>query len=555
MKTLNDIELLKSFDEEMGQEYERAKRLYKSAPIQTLIILRALATNISILMLSEVGEEERDADLHDLITKLSSTRLINANIINYLHQIRLAGNKAAHPEQFSFEESDFKSLAKDTLLLLCDTIELIQTSFQGRETVSYEFVESTDTDLEDMTYRALFANDPQAKFDVATALIQKRNQRFYETFNNETKKMFVRFYEGDGDELRNALHLLESNSNYRHADSQLTLGLAYIEGLGCEIDMEKGLNRLGRAAYADHDVAKAYYGYFLLKLDDRSEEDIQEALRFLKESAQKRNPLALNVLSEEYANGVIVEKDLERSLALLTEAADLGYPESQFKLAEFYLDRNNLDYYWLYIKLSLSNGYVPSLLSVGRTLARQTHDKEQLNEACSSYSRYIEITDDPVARFELGLLILRKAVDNSHEIKNGLQQLVFSYRSSDCQTKIKKEIEKLCPKYLKVLDKLLIKVSFSDKEEKDLTAFYCQFNPDGHPFNSKETMVDSIISLSEHVQTSSVKEIQNKANSIFYIPKRTTPASVQNFTHRKIGRNDVCPVCNSGKKYKNCCGR
>jgi preprotein translocase subunit SecA len=23
----------------------------------------------------------------------------------------------------------------------------------------------------------------------------------------------------------------------------------------------------------------------------------------------------------------------------------------------------------------------------------------------------------------------------------------------------------------------------------------------------------------------------------------------------KIGRNDVCPMCNSGKKWKNCCGK
>ncbi|MDF2153563.1 DUF4145 domain-containing protein [Vibrio sp. CAU 1672] len=555
MNTLNDIEFLNSFDEEIGLEYERAKRLYKLAPIQTLIILRGLATNISLLMLTEVGEEERDADLYDLIVKLRSTKFINGNIIDNLHQIRIAGNKAAHPEQFSVEEFNFSNLAKETLLVLCDTIELIRTSFQGREAVSYGFTESTETDLEDMTYRALFANDPQAKFDVATALIQKRNQRLYETFNNDTDQMFVTFCEEDGDELRNALHLLESSSNYRHADSQLILGLAYIDGLGCEVDMEKGINCLSVAAYADHDLAKAYFGYFLLELDDRSEEDTQEALRCLEESAQKRNPLALNVLSTEYASGILVEKDLERSLELLTEAANLGFPESQFKLAEYYLDKNNLDDYWLYINRSLSNGHVPSLLSAGRTLARQSSDKEQLGEALSSYSRYIEITDDPIARFEFGLLVLRQAGDNPYEIKKGLQAFVFSYRNSDCPTKIKKEIEKLCPKHLKVLGKFFIKMSFSDKEDKDWTAFYCQFNSDGHPFNSQETMLDSMLSLSENLQTSSVEEINNKVNSVFYIPKRATPPQGQNPIHHKIGRNNICPLCNSGKKYKHCCGR
>lgn len=539
----------------MGREYERAKHLYKSAPIQTLIILRALATDICTVMLLEVGIEEEDADLHDLITKLRSTRLINTDIINYLHEIRLAGNKAAHPEQFSLKESDFKILAKDTLVLLCDAIGLIRTSFQGLGAVTYEFVESAEADLEYMAYRALFANDPQAKFDVATALIQKRHQRFYETFNNDTEEMFAIFHEEDGDELRNALHLLQSSSNYRHADSQLTLGLAYINGLGCETDLEKGIQHLSIAAYSGHDTAKAYYGYYLLELDDKTEEDIQEALRCLEASAQKRNPLALNTLSKEYAKGVLVEKDLERSLKLLAEAADLGYPESQFELAQYYLDKGNLDNYWLYIKRSLSNGHVPSLLSVGRTLARKADDKEKLSEARSSYSRYIEITDDPVARFEFGLLVLRYAEDNLHEIKIGLQQFVYSYRSSDCPIKIKKEIEKLCPKYLKNLDELSINESFNGKENKDLVAFYCQFNSDGHPLKSQKAMLDSIMSLSTISQTASVKDAQNKARSLFYIPKSSAASSVQKPTHKKIGRNDVCPLCNSGKKYKHCCSR
>lgn len=100
-----------------------------------------------------------------------------------------------------------------------------------------------------------------------------------------------------------------------------------------------------------------------------------------------------------------------------------------------------------------------------------------------------------------------------------------------------------------------MQISFSDKDKEGLTTFYLQFTRDGHPFDSQDTMSDTLMSLLENSQASSIKEISNKVNSTFYIPKRTTPSSLQNITNRKIGRNDVCPDCNSGKKYKNCCGR
>lgn len=555
MKTLDDIELIKDFDEVMGQEYERAKCLYKSAPIQTLIILRSLATSITTLMLSEVGEEKRDSDLYDLVEKLHSTKLINKDIIKYLHQIRLEGNKAAHPEQFSLKETDFRELARNTLLVLCDTVDLIRTSFQGLQPTQYEFIESNETELENLTYKALFKNDSQAKYDVAIALIQQRNQRWEQTFNNTTNQSFVYFSEEDGDELRNALHFLESTSNWAHSDSRFTLGLTYIKGLGCEVNMHKGISHLSFAAYSDHDEAKAYYGYFLLELDDKDEEDIREALRFLDESAQKRHPLALNTLSKVYADGKLVKKDLLRSMELLTEAANSGYPESQYKLAEFYLREGEFDNYWVYIEQSLSNGYVPALLSAGRTLVRQPHNKEQLVEALSCYSRYVEISNDPVARYEFGLLILKHAGENPIEIKKGLGEFIASYRSSDCPIKIRKEIENLTPKHLRALDRLFAKMSLTKKEEDDWTAFYCNFDSKGCPFDSQKSMLDSISALSNSLQTSSAQDIKNNVKSRFYMPSRVNTSSTRNLTHQKIGRNDVCPLCNSGKKYKHCCDR
>jgi uncharacterized protein YecA (UPF0149 family) len=45
-----------------------------------------------------------------------------------------------------------------------------------------------------------------------------------------------------------------------------------------------------------------------------------------------------------------------------------------------------------------------------------------------------------------------------------------------------------------------------------------------------------------------VKSVSIARNGDVYV--KTDTVSVE-----KIGRNDVCPLCNSGKKYKKCCGK
>lgn len=557
---LDDIDFICSFDDEIGLKYKQAKSYYNIAPGQTLILIRSLLVEICLDLLSEYEEKHHSVELYDLVERLKSTNAFNSEIINSFHQIRLNGNKAAHPEHFPRSKLNLTELAKESLHLLCKAIEMIFTSIRGVTHLSYKFNHSADSesDLKENAYKALFKNDPDSNYEVAMALIQMRNQRLHETLLGPNASTYARFY--DGEELRHALHLLESPDNRNHADSQFQLGLAYLNGLGYEPNADKALGHFSLSAYGGNPNGKAYFGHQLLNLKDRNEEDEKEAIQYLEEASAHGHPLALDTLSAEYEKGEIVEKDIDRATMLLIEAASLGYPESQYRLAKLYLHQDNFDKYWHFISKAIDNDHVEALLSAGQTLSNKAKNQEQLDKAISYYHRYLSITydllsfsGDPVARYELGSLVLKHAGNDPNEIRKGLNDFIFSYWDPNCPSDIKNKIKNLCPSYLNEIDNLLKNNQFSLKEKDSWNKFFTCFMANGHPFETNKSMIDELVRVGNNLS-----EI-NRSN--FYRPRKNSvfptirTQRITAFPKEKVGRNDVCPHCNSGKKYKKCHGK
>ena len=62
-----------------------------------------------------------------------------------------------------------------------------------------------------------------------------------------------------------------------------------------------------------------------------------------------------------------------------------------------------------------------------------------------------------------------------------------------------------------------------------------------------QIFIDMIVKLSNNTRLKS-----NRGHTPLEISKLKSNLTSQ--THKKIGRNDLCP-CGSGKKYKKCCGK
>ncbi|QYK07071.1 SEL1-like repeat protein [Shewanella zhangzhouensis] len=402
--------------------------------------------------------------------------------------------------------------------------------------------------LQEASYRAIFNNDPQAKFEVAISLIEGNQLRI----KHELATMGHSNID-ENDHLKNAIFLLESSSNIRHLDSRFTLGLVYQQGLGCKSDIVKAIDHMYFCASQGNVMAKAYFGFFVMNMSDADINDKQCALEFLEEAAKMCNPLAQNVLSEVYSAGELVEKNQARSIELLTEAANCGFPESQYRLAEIYRQSGELDKYWELIEKAINNNHVLALLSAGRALA----SNESHHQALEYYTRYLDLNDDAIAKFEYGILRLKIAGGDTTELKKGIWDLVLSYRNPKCPLGVRKKIEAETTKYLKIFDKLINFPSLNEKEQNDLIVFYMQFKANGSPHESMENMYELISQEGSKIIDAKSPYRVDSVKSNFYLPKSYKAKASQTRTPLgkvKVGRNEPCK-CGSGRKYKQCCGK
>jgi hypothetical protein len=94
---LQEIDLITVFDSLV------AITLYDSEPHETALLLRCCLESIVLLLLPDIGDEDKDKGLWVLINLLEENYYerivkIDTGIISKMHKVRRIGNKAAHPK-------------------------------------------------------------------------------------------------------------------------------------------------------------------------------------------------------------------------------------------------------------------------------------------------------------------------------------------------------------------------------------------------------------------------------------------------------------------------
>ncbi|CAJ0750001.1 9565_t:CDS:2, partial [Entrophospora sp. SA101] len=142
-------------------------------------------------------------------------------------------------------------------------------------------------------------------------------------------------------DLDKAFPLFVQASKHGHPEAAYRAGVCYEYGWGCRKDSGKALQFLRKSATASHPGAMYRLGIAELKGELGLSKNPRDGVKWLKRSVESANeefPHALHELSELHEKGVenIVFVDLEYSVRLLIQAADLGYAPSAFKLGECY---------------------------------------------------------------------------------------------------------------------------------------------------------------------------------------------------------------------------
>jgi len=128
-----------------------------------------------------------------------------------------------------------------------------------------------------------------------------------------------------------ALDMFEQSGTHGYSLGQYHAGLAYLEGIGTDKDIDKARERFTRAADQGHLESQAlvgdmYYHGKGVKIDDR------KAHQYLKAAAERGHPLAQMNLAMMYENGDVVKKNLVQAYQWYKLAASKGNEDARRSL-------------------------------------------------------------------------------------------------------------------------------------------------------------------------------------------------------------------------------
>ena len=116
-----------------------------------------------------------------------------------------------------------------------------------------------------------------------------------------------------------------------NAEALFNMGIFYLEGMGCDQDMEKCANYLHRAARRRHPEAQFAYAD-LLSNGWGIEQDEKRALKWYLDAAENGHVEAMYRLGEIYAEGRIVPEDLDAAAKWYNAACEKGHRAAAQKL-------------------------------------------------------------------------------------------------------------------------------------------------------------------------------------------------------------------------------
>ncbi|MDX3910376.1 MAG: SPOR domain-containing protein [Sphingobium sp.] len=118
-------------------------------------------------------------------------------------------------------------------------------------------------------------------------------------------------------------------ANAGDPDAQFNIGQAYKLGRGVPLDTPIAMEWFRKAAAKGHIRAEDNYGLLLFQQKRQ-----QEALPFLRKSADRGEPRAQYILGTAYFNGEFVTKDWVQAYALMTRAAASGLAPANASLQQ-----------------------------------------------------------------------------------------------------------------------------------------------------------------------------------------------------------------------------
>lgn len=540
---MTDTEFANYVDGEVGEYYSKARNAFSlGLPEYGLSSLRSMVNVVCNKFLAMKGISCDEESLSEKITILRKRKILNPDLIDRLHGLRVNGNKGAHPEDSKLTPNALLELCEASIKAASGLTQDLALQIPGKQLKEFHFqtLKFSDYEFKEQSIKALFDDDSQCQYEMGLAL-QEKQKLLDRTLKNEAEENNLSIVDLKPVHriAKKAYSFFEMASENRHSDALYQVGLAKIEGFACVKDIAGGEYDLYVSANDGCIEAKAAFGIILLQGGDYFEQDIDRAIENLAEAAKHDNPLALKTLADLHR----LEGRYELAYENYRIASEAGFLQADIAIAELKFE-GVLPAVEMDIPQALEkavNERWPRALRLMGLVKLEAHNQSSLDEAINFLREFCSLEGTSESYLEVVNNLLERDLQDSHLV-SVVHLICEGYRILPEGSTLSNKVLKTCKRVHKKLKASLSKkVSLSDEE---LIALM-QFKSDGTPFSHLAEGAIELGKLEQSRNGVNDREIDRKIRKIAGTGNRP-------FISNKIGPNEPCP-CGSDKKYKKCC--
>lgn len=355
---ISDIDLSKKISENIHQDYKTAIEFIQTNPDYSLTKFRKILESVVSEIANKNDLKLESKKLIDNINFLFDCQLINTPQKSNLHEVRRLGNEGVHPPFKGDFEYDYYKLiteklilkANDARKLVVSVLEDVFCILNGKLTSGYEIeiktvsIQNSREIIFDAYLKSCWGTKLKAGI-ISEGLFYEQHFKVpsykatdFDPHLVNLKHMALSFYEAScviSSKVDDKLRSIESSEEIENIICK-TANLESLSRYGelafsIKEYQEKALKRIEASADRGYGQAAALYGGILY--DD---EQFELALKYLAIAEQQDVPRALRFLFYAYSEGIVFPKNIEKALAFLDRAIELGCIECLAELGEVF---------------------------------------------------------------------------------------------------------------------------------------------------------------------------------------------------------------------------
>lgn len=562
-----DTDLARLISPPLGQHFGEARDCISMFPSHALAKLRTCAHYIcACLAEGTPAQRPLTGSLDRKIFLLLSNGIIQAETENHLQVLRINGNKGVHPEQFNLERPQLTELATQSLdaahalLLECHRKQFPQQDIPVLDTTA-----ETPASLKELIFQATIERRPDAQHLASKILLSRMD-----TARDGTPDNWTQYFENQAvwNSYREQAALwLKQAAAESHIPSMYEYGLMLIAGHEGDARIGTGEIYIHQAAEQGHADANNVLANFYLHGSRTFERDLEEARKYFEIAAAEDHPSALAQLGAMYEKGYGGPVDSAAAFECTRKSAEAGFPQGQYNLFIYLWNQaggENKTAALGWLEKSAAQSFPQAMLMLAHLTATGDIPGRAVDSAEPWYERSLAFEQTAnIACLELAQLYTVMGLDGPRLLRAVLL-LQQCYEKENGETALALECRNMAPALVAQLRDSL--AEFAHDNDLLLSAIRAsnRFDHHGHPYlNSADR--DRLLAnkVREFPELPARPGRQRKHLQDFLsgikLPGRafrgrSPQAAAGETASRKLGRNERC-YCNSGMKYKNCCGR